>query len=174
MRKASKRKVKPAFKKPKTDENGFPVTKAKKSVSIAPEKLLSRSSIIIDAAERFRLLFPHLWNEVVVRMTPLDVMLMAMQVEITQNRWSAGAKIAKDILPFMHPKLSHIHATTGESPFENYSPEALSFAIVAINERLNQTVGAEFIEGRAGDSEASDREDAEFETEGDPPLPALP
>lgn len=44
-------------------------------------------------------------------LTPLEVMLKAMQMHVKAGRWDQAAAQAKDAAPYMHPKLAAVQHT---------------------------------------------------------------
>lgn len=51
------------------------------------------------------------------RTTPLEVMLRAMDEHYKAEQWDAAAAIAKDVAPYMHPKLQSVmHTGDAEKP----------------------------------------------------------
>lgn len=51
------------------------------------------------------------------RMTPLEVMLRAMDEHFQKQEWDAAAAIAKDAAPYMHPKLQSVmHTGDADKP----------------------------------------------------------
>lgn len=52
-------------------------------------------------------------------MTPLEVMLKAMNEHVDAKRWDDAASVAKDAAPYVHPKLAAIeHAGANGGPIE--------------------------------------------------------
>lgn len=137
-----------------------------------PTKLKQCSDILMRQSERFRFLFPKKWDEVKCAMTPLDVMLTAMQLEMTGKtpNWPLAAKIAKDIMPYMHPRLTHIHATMAKGQLDELSPEQLAWIAASLRGLTDE--GA--FEGRVIDDEGESGSDPGGETQGTSSLFALP
>ena len=50
-------------------------------------------------------------------LTPLEVMLKAMNEHVAKKEWDAAAALAKDAAPYMHPKLQSVmHTGDKENP----------------------------------------------------------
>lgn len=52
-------------------------------------------------------------------LSPLDVMLRAMREHAAQGDWDAAASLAKDVAPYMHPKLASLqHSGADGGPIQ--------------------------------------------------------
>lgn len=65
--------------------------------------------------------------EHIARMSPLQIMLHAMSLEASQERWPQAAALAKEAAPYLHPKLSNVEmsANVRRSP-EDYTDAELA------------------------------------------------
>lgn len=65
-------------------------------------------------------------------LTPLEVMLRAMQEHVSALRWDDAASVAKDAAPYVHPKLAAIEHTGAEGgPIEMVSKVQRDAAVQA-------------------------------------------
>lgn len=114
--------------------------------------------VVKKASLRYRTMFPKKFNAIKAAMTPVDVMLFAMHHELHRNQYAKAARHAKDVASYIHPRLSHIHATGDRGKLDDITDEGLALLLSVIEEKVRDR-GA--IDGRAIASPGSGAGDAD-------------
>ncbi|OJY02220.1 MAG: hypothetical protein BGP04_12990 [Rhizobiales bacterium 62-17] len=86
-------------------------------------------------------------------LSPLDVMLRAMREKAASGNWDAAASLAKDVAPYVHPKLASLRPSEIDS--ESIKTLDLSHATEEQLAALEQLFGS-FVQGSEDSATLSD------------------
>lgn len=139
-------------KKPESAKPPIPVPFPNLPPQFNPYAVETGVDVVKKAALRFRVLFPNKYNAVKAAMTPVDVMLLAMQIELHKGQYAKAANHARNAAPYIHPRLAHVHSTGAVTKLDDISDEGLSALLGVIEEKLRDrgAIDGRTVEGPRG------------------------
>jgi len=95
-------------------------------------KLRKAHKYAMDTRQIIENTMPHIPKEI-RDMTPLQVMLTAMGIRAYEGKWNEAAAIAKEVAPYLHPRLSSVDLNANvRRSIEDYSDAELAALAGAI------------------------------------------